>query len=120
MSDRPGIVVFAYSEVGYRCLKVLIDLGANVRGVFTYDDDPGENAWFRSVKELALSGGIPAFTTRGLRDPGTVELIENLEPELMFSFYYRDMIPQRILDIPRLGAFNMHGSLLPRYRGEPA
>lgn len=117
MSDRPGIVVFAYSEVGYRCLKVLIDLGANVRGVFSYDDDPGENAWFRSVKELALSGGIPAFTTRGLRDPGTVELIENLEPELMFSFYYRDMIPQRILDIPRLGAFNMHGSLLPRYRG---
>lgn len=117
MSDRPGIVVFAYSEVGYRCLKTLMDLGANVRGVFTYDDDPGENAWFRSVKELALSGGIPAFTHRGLRDPETVELIESLEPELMFSFYYRDMIPQRILDIPRLGAFNMHGSLLPRYRG---
>jgi methionyl-tRNA formyltransferase len=117
MSDRPGTVVFAYSEVGHRCLKTLMDLGADIRGVFTYEDDRNENTWFKSVRELALAGGVPVFTPAGLDDPSAVELVKSLKPEIVFSFYYRDMIPASILGIPRLGAFNMHGSLLPRYRG---
>ena len=117
MSDRPGTVVFAYSEVGHRCLKTLMDLGADIRGVITYEDDRSENTWFKSVKELALAGGVPVFTPAGPGDPPVVELVKSLKPEIIFSFYYRDMIPESILDLPRLGAFNMHGSLLPRYRG---
>jgi methionyl-tRNA formyltransferase len=49
--------------------------------------------------------------------PEWIEQIRSWEPDLIFSFYYRNMIAQKILDIPRLGAFNMHGSLLPKYRG---
>lgn len=117
MSDRPGTVVFAYSEVGHRCLKTLMGQGADIRGVITYEDDRSENTWFKSVKELALAGGVPVFTPAGPGDPPAVELVKSLKPEIIFSFYYRDMIPASIIDLPRLGAFNMHGSLLPRYRG---
>lgn len=117
MSDRPRIVVFAYSEVGYRCLQALLSSGANVRAVFTYEDDPGENTWFSSVKELAMGSELPVFTPNGLGATETVDLIRSLKPELVFSFYYRDIIPEYILAMPRFGAFNMHGSLLPKYRG---
>lgn len=117
MSERPRIVVFAYSEVGYRCLKALLGSGANVRAVFTYEDDPGENIWFSSVKELAMENGLPVFTPNGVEATETVDFIRSLKPELVFSFYYRDIIPEYILDMPRFGAFNMHGSLLPKYRG---
>jgi methionyl-tRNA formyltransferase len=117
MNDRPVVVVFAYSEVGYRCLKALTGSGANIRAVFTYEDNPDENTWFSSVKALALDNGIEVYTPDGVKDPGSFELIKSLEPEIIFSFYYRDIIPKGILELPRLGAFNMHGSLLPRYRG---
>lgn len=117
MSDRPRIVVFAYSEVGYRCLKALTGAGANIRAVFTYEDKPDENTWFCSVKDLAMDKGIRVYTPEGVKDPGSFEVIKDLEPEIIFSFYYRDIIPREILELPRLGAFNMHGSLLPRYRG---
>ncbi|HPK42798.1 MAG TPA: formyltransferase [Synergistales bacterium] len=116
-SERPRTVVFAYSEVGHRCLRALMGLRADIRGVFTYEDDRNENTWFSSVKDLAMAGGIPVFTPRGLGDAGAAALVEGLKPEVLFSFYYRDLIPADILGLPRLGAFNMHGSLLPRYRG---
>ncbi|HPD97377.1 MAG TPA: formyltransferase [Synergistales bacterium] len=117
MNERPRTVVFAYSEVGHRCLGALIRSGANIRGVFTYKDDPGENTWFGSVAELAEENGIPVFTDVDLKSTGGGQLVRELDPEILFSFYYRDMIPRSILEIPRLGAFNMHGSLLPKYRG---
>lgn len=91
--------------------------GADVRAVFTYEDDPDENTWFHSVRELALKSGLPVFTPCGVKNRETLELIRSLRPELIFSFYYRDIIPAEILEMPRLGAFNMHGSLLPKYRG---
>lgn len=114
--ERPGIAVFAYSEVGYVCLEELLRRGANVRIVFTHTDDPAENIWFRSVRELAEANGIPARTdgrigaeaTRALREAGT---------DLLLSFYYRAIVPKEALDVPRLGAYNMHGALLPKYRG---
>jgi methionyl-tRNA formyltransferase len=117
MHERPRTVVFAYSGVGHRCLGTLIRSGANIRGVFTYQDDPGENIWFCSVADLAKENRIPVFTDADLKSPEGVQLVRELDPEILFSFYYRDIIPGVILDLPRLGAFNMHGSLLPRYRG---
>ncbi len=116
MKKRPRIVLFAYSEVGCVCLEELIKSGAEIVCVFTHEDDPGEEIWFRSVKEIAQKHGIPvrASSRLGAED---IKFCRDLDPELIFSFYYRALIPKEILLLPRLGAYNMHGALLPRYRG---
>jgi methionyl-tRNA formyltransferase len=113
---RPRIVVFAYNEVGYVCLEELLRRKADVTAVFTYDDDPDEEVWFRSVRELAAREGIACFTPPRL-DGEWTERIAALRPELILSFYYRSLLGPEILALPQLGAFNIHGSLLPRYRG---
>ena len=105
-------VVFAYSSVGYECLSVLLKRGVNVKLVYTHEDDPGENQWFSSVYNLAKSNNIPVRT-----DSPSEEIVRGVNPDVIFSFYYRAMIDMKILDVAPLGAFNMHGSLLPKYRG---
>ncbi|WP_278549199.1 formyltransferase [Cloacibacillus evryensis] len=113
---RPRTVIFAYSEVGCLCLEELIKDGANVAAVFTHEDDPNENIWFRSVKEIAEKNGIPVRTPKKL-EADEIEYFNSLAPELVLSFYYRALIPKAVLDAPRLGAYNLHGALLPKYRG---
>ncbi len=76
-----------------------------------------EEIWFRSVAGLARHYGIPVYAPESVNTPEWIERIKAWEPDLIFSFYYRNMIKEEILNIPRLGAFNMHGSLLPKYRG---
>lgn len=105
-------VVFAYSSVGYECLSVLIRHGVNIKLVYTHDDDPNETHWFKSVKELARSHNITVRT-----DEPDEAVVREIMPDVIFSFYYRAMIDMKILDLAPLGAFNMHGSLLPKYRG---
>lgn len=113
----PRIVVFAYSDVGHACLKLLLDRGENVVAVYTYEDGPGEAIWFPSVAKLARERGVETFTDRDLTVPAEQARLRALAPDLVFSFYYRHIIPGEILRLPKLGAFNMHGSLLPKYRG---
>lgn len=108
--------VFAYSEVGYLCLDELLRQGVRVEAVFTHADDPGEELWFPSVSGRAAEAGIPVFTPETLGDR-EYELLRSIKPDAVFSFYYRSMIPERFLELSPRGAFNMHGSLLPRYRG---
>jgi methionyl-tRNA formyltransferase len=116
MSKAPSIVVCAYHNVGYRCLEELIRQDADIALVFTLDDSPNEEIWFASVRELAQRHGIPVVTSEiNLKE--NVELVRELAPELLLSFYYRNMIRQEVLEIPRLGALNIHGSYLPKYRG---
>ncbi|MDR1048899.1 MAG: formyltransferase, partial [Synergistaceae bacterium] len=115
-ASRPRTAVFAYSEPGCACLEELFREEANVVAVFTHEDDPNENIWFRSVREIALVRGVPVRTDAKL-GPETVCYLRSLDVELIFSAYYRAMIPKEILGIPRLGAYNLHGALLPRYRG---
>lgn len=118
MTSCGGIVVFAYSDVGYECLDLLIARGEAVRVVFTHQDDPGETRWFRSVGDLAKRHGIPVrFDEPGLGSEAA-RLVAEVAPDLIFSFYYRRMIPTAVLAAAKHGAFNMHGSLLPRYRGK--
>lgn len=112
-----GIVVFGYSEVGHACLKALIDRGERILALFTHEDSPDERQWFRSCAALARSHGIPVYTVEPKEGDTAERIIRDLAPDLIFSFYYRKMIPERILKLARLGAYNMHGSLLPRYRG---
>jgi methionyl-tRNA formyltransferase len=120
MSKRVGsasAVVFAYHDVGVRCLSVLLAYGVQVPLVVTHQDDPNERIWFGSVKQLAELHGIPVVTPE---DPNTDELakrIEALKPDFLFSFYYRFMLGERLLDAPARGALNMHGSFLPKFRG---
>ena len=110
-------VVFAYHNVGVRCLSVLLAHGVDVALVVTHKDNPKENIWFESVAALANLHGIPVITPE---DPNTEEVIAQiraLQPDFYFSFYYREMLKKALLDIPTRGALNMHGSLLPKYRG---
>jgi len=110
-------VVFAYHDVGVRCLSVLLAHRVRVPLVLTHEDSPGERIWFESVAALAARHRIPVITPE---DPNTTEVTErirSLEPDFLFSFYYRRMLSRDLLVLPRRGAFNMHGSLLPKYRG---
>ncbi len=114
---EPGIIVFAYHDVGYECLDALIAHGARIVAVFTHEDSPREKIWFKSVAELARGHGIPVHTPDSVNTPEWIACIRAMQPQILYSFYYRNLICQEILDIPERGAFNMHGSLLPRYRG---
>ncbi len=115
--NKPGILVFAYHDVGYECLDFLIQNDEYILAVITHENNPKEEIWFRSVAALAKKFDIPVYTPESVNTPEWIEKIRSWEPDLIFSFYYRNMINEEILNIPRLGAFNMHGSLLPKYRG---
>jgi methionyl-tRNA formyltransferase len=108
-------VVFAYHNVGVRCLKVLLAGGVDVALVVTHQDSAGENIWFESVQSLCEIEGIPFITPDDPKSPELLEQVKAAQPDLMFSFYYRNMLPQAILDVAP--SYNMHGSLLPEYRG---
>ena len=110
-------VAFAYHNVGVRCLSVLLAHGVDVALVVTHKDNPKETIWFDSVAELATLHGIPTITPDNPNMPEVVAQIRALEPDLFFSFYYREMLKSELLEIPKRGALNMHGSLLPKYRG---
>lgn len=110
-------IVFAYHDVGCRCLEVLLARGVEVSLVLTHDDAPGENIWFESVAAAAQRHGIPVIAPEDPNLPRIVERVRALAPHYLFSFYYRRMLNPEVLDIPDRGALNMHGSLLPKYRG---
>ena len=110
-------VVFAYHNMGLTGLEALVRHGYDIAAVFTHEDDPGEKCWFGSVKKWAQEKGIKVYTTEEINSPQWIEKITAMKPDVFFSFYYRKMIGRDILDLSRGGAFNLHGSLLPAYRG---
>ena len=110
-------VVFAYHDIGCRCLATLIEAGVKVSLVVTHRDDPAENVWFGSVAEMARGAGIPVAMPDDPNAAPFVSRVSALNPDLLFSFYFRHMLNAALLAVPPRGAWNMHGSLLPRYRG---
>ena len=110
-------VVFAYHNVGYRCLSVLLAQGVDVRLLVTHQDNPNETIWFDSVAQLARWHGIPVITPDDPNCDAVVAQVKAAQPDFIFSFYYRNMLKATLLAIPPRGAYNMHGSLLPKYRG---
>ncbi|MEN6620447.1 MAG: formyltransferase [Smithella sp.] len=110
-------VVFAYHNMGLAGLEALARYDYDMAAVFTHEDDPDENCWFGSVKNWALQHSIPVYTTEEVNSEQWIKEIRELNPDIVFSFYYRKMITSKILAIPKVGAFNLHGSLLPHYRG---
>ena len=110
-------VVFAYHNMGLAGLDALFNHGFDIAAVFTHEDDPDENCWFDSVKNWAEQKNIAVYTTEEVNSPQWIAKIAATNPDIIFSFYYRTMISREILDLPRMGAFNLHGSFLPAYRG---
>ena len=117
MSVACSAVVFAYHDVGARCLRVLLAHGVRVPLVVTHEDDPRENLWFERVADVAAANGLTAAMPADPNGPAIVSRIAACAPDFLFSFYYRSMLGANLLALPRRGALNMHGSLLPKYRG---
>jgi methionyl-tRNA formyltransferase len=111
------IVVLAYHEVGYVCLQELLRSGDTIAAVITHADDPAETIWFRSVRRLASEHGLPVFSPANINTAEWIERFQRWQPDFIFSFYYRSLIRTELLSTAARGALNLHGSLLPRYRG---
>jgi len=110
-------IVFAYSEVGVRCLEVLLAQDVDIPLLFTHADDPGEGRWFASVRELAERHRLHVETPPDPNTPRWLEMGRAARPDFLFSFYYRHLLSLEWLRLAPRGALNMHGSLLPKYRG---
>lgn len=110
-------VVFAYHNVGVRCIKVLLARGVEVALVVTHRDNPAETIWFDSVAALCQEQGIPCMMPDDPDSPQLLARVHAVQPDFIFSFYYRHMLPPALLRLAARGAYNMHGSLLPKYRG---
>ena len=110
-------LVFAYHNVGVGCIKALLDAGIQIELVVTHADDPHENIWFGSVAALCQERSIPYVQPEASDLLELLPQFKKIAPDYIFSFYYRHLISTAILDTARIAALNMHGSLLPKYRG---
>lgn len=109
-------VLFAYHDTGYAVIEALLDLGAPIVALFTHEDDPHEEIWWRSCAELARRNSIPVYAPEAI-DAAVTSRVAALKPDIIYSVYYRHLLPDALLKSVRIGAFNLHGSLLPKYRG---
>jgi len=110
-------VVFAYHDMGCVGINALVNAGYDITAIYTHADAVGENQFFASVARTAAEQGIPVFAPEDINHPLWVDRIKSSEPEVIFSFYYRNMLCDEIINCAKQGAFNLHGSLLPDYRG---
>ena len=109
-------IVCAFSPVGREALAGVLEAGLQVQALYTYPQAADE-AWFEAPAVLAQAHGIPVRMEPSFNADSVFEAIQEAAPDLLLSFYFREMIQARFLEIPRLGAYNLHGSLLPSYRG---
>ncbi|NIL18390.1 UDP-4-amino-4-deoxy-L-arabinose formyltransferase [Pseudomonas sp. ATCC PTA-122608] len=110
-------VVFAYHDIGCAGIEALLNAGYEIAAVFTHADDPKENNFYGSVAQLCARNGIPVHAPEDANHPLWIERIAKLNPDYIFSFYYRNLLSEALLATAKKGAFNLHGSLLPQYRG---
>jgi len=110
-------IVFAYHDIGCIGIKSLLKNNFEIEAVFTHVDDPNENIWFQSVADLCGENKIPVYAPEDVNHPIWEEKIKAIAPDIIFSFYYRNLLGEKILGIPDMGCFNLHGSMLPAYRG---
>jgi len=110
-------VVFGYGDVGIRCTATLLAQGVDVKLVASHADDPNETQWYGSLARFAAERDLPLHLSDDASDPRLLEQLHAIRPDYLFSFYYRRMIPVALLECATRGALNMHGSLLPQFRG---
>ncbi len=114
------VVFMGTPEIAATCLRALCAQDFSVVGVYTKPDMPknrGHKLMMSEVKEYALAQGLPVFQPTGFRDDAVYEELKALKPDVLAVVAYGKILPQRVLDIPRLGAVNMHASILPSLRG---
>lgn len=110
-------IVFAYHEMGCIGIRALLDAGFEIEAIYTHPDNALENRFFSSVARLAAERGITVYAPQEVNHPLWVERIRRSAPDIIFSFYYRQLLSEAVLRCAAKGAFNLHGSLLPEYRG---
>lgn len=110
-------VVFAYHDMGCIGINALVNAGYEIEAIFTHADATNENHFFASVARTAAEQGIPVYAPEDVNHPLWVDRIRTMAPEVIFSFYYRNLLSDQVLGLATKGAFNLHGSLLPKYRG---
>ncbi len=114
------IVFMGTPDFAAASLKRLLDEGFDVVGVFTQPDRPkgrGMELAFSPVKELALDAGLPVYQPEKMRDGTALAILRELQPDILVVVAYGRILPDELLALPRYGAVNVHGSLLPKYRG---
>ncbi|HEX5421848.1 MAG TPA: formyltransferase family protein, partial [Gammaproteobacteria bacterium] len=110
-------IVLAYHDMGCTGIEALLAHGFEIAAVITHADAGNEQIWFRSVAELAARRKLPVFAPEDVNHPLWLAKIRALEPDILFSLYYRKLLSKELLAIPPRGCLNLHGSLLPKYRG---
>jgi len=111
------VVVVAYHNIGCTGIEALVAAGFSIQAVFTHEDDPEEERFFKSVKELCLTLKLPVFAPSNVNLPEWTDFVRQLKPEMLFSFFDRRILKGQILELGVKGAYNLHPSLLPLYRG---
>lgn len=114
------VVFMGTPDIAATCLKRILSDGFEVVGVYTQPDRPKGRGMKQSVcpaKQVAEEAGIPVFQPESFREEETVEQLRALKPDLCAVVAYGRILPQKVLDVPRLGCINIHASLLPKYRG---
>lgn len=115
--SRARWAVFAYHTFGARALEALLARDERVVAVVTHADDPGEGNWFESVAEIARVHRLPLFAPPSPNLPAIVEALRAHAPDVLLSVWYRRLLGPELLALPGIAALNLHGSLLPAYRG---
>lgn len=120
MSDSLRIIFAGTPDFAARHLDALLSSEHQIVGVFTQPDRPagrGKKLMPSPVKVLAEEKGLPVFQPASLRQPENQQLVAELNADVMVVVAYGLILPKAVLDMPRLGCINVHGSLLPRWRG---
>ena len=111
------VVFMGTPDFASASLEALLDAGIEVAAVFTQPDKPRDRGMKPPVKELALERGIEVYQPASMRAPEAAEALRALAPDVLAVVAYGKILPDEVLAIPRLGSVNVHGSLLPKYRG---
>lgn len=114
------VVFMGTPDIAATCLKQTLADGFQVVAVYTQPDRPkgrGMKMVYSPVKEVALAEGIPVYQPENFRDEEAVQTLAALQPDVIAVVAYGRILPQKVLDIPKLGCVNIHASLLPQYRG---
>jgi UDP-4-amino-4-deoxy-L-arabinose formyltransferase/UDP-glucuronic acid dehydrogenase (UDP-4-keto-hexauronic acid decarboxylating) len=113
-------VVFGYGGFGHAGLAAVLRAGINVAQVFSHADSPDENCWWPSLTALTRERNLPVTLDADLKDDspaGPGARLQAIRPDFIFSFYFRHLLGERLLAHAQRGAYNLHGSLLPLFRG---
>ena len=110
-------IVFAYSEFGCIGIEELVEAGFQIEAVYTYTESPEDIGFYRSVARICIGFDIPAYVITKENESAEFARMQAIAPDYIFSFYYRSLIGEHILALAKKGAYNVHGSMLPQYRG---